>query len=120
MGVNQIPAQIDLNLFSAQAGVAFVLGILAAGLQAWALIDAAITRPDAFVAAGKRTKGFWIAVTGVAAAIGFVFLASPFNIFSLLAIIAAAVYLTDVRPAVKSLRGGNNNRGTHMGPYGPW
>lgn len=112
---------LGLNVGSAQDLVARLLGMLAAGLQVWALVDALITRPDAFVAAGKRTKGFWVGVTGVAAAIGFVFLGNPFNIFSLLAIVAAAIYLTDVRPAVKSLRGrGGRGSGTHMGPYGPW
>lgn len=112
---------LGLDIGSMQSLVALVLGLLAAGMQAWALIDALITRPDAFAAAGKRTKGFWVAITGVAAAIGFVFFADPFNIFSLLAIVAAAIYLTDVRPAVKSMRGrrGRGN-GSHMGPYGPW
>ena len=37
------------------------------------------------------------------------------GIFSILAVIAAAVYIVDVKPAVKGMgRGGNN------GPYGPW
>ncbi|MBA2696825.1 MAG: DUF2516 family protein [Ornithinimicrobium sp.] len=111
---------LDLSIGSLQGLVSLVLGLLAAGLQVWALVDALITRADAFVAAGKRTKGFWVAITGVAAAIGFVFFASPFNIFSLLAIVAAAIYLTDVRPAVKSMRGRRGGNGSHMGPYGPW
>ena len=34
-------------------------------------------------------------------------------------VVAAAVYLVDVRPAVKQV-GGGGSRGTHMGPYGPW
>lgn len=118
--MDYLPAQLGFDLFSAQRGVGMFLGALAFAMQAWALIDCAITRPDAFVAAGKRTKGFWLAITGVSALIGFYFVLAPFGIFALLAIVAAAVYLTDVRPAVKSLRGGNNNRGTHMGPYGPW
>ena len=118
--MSNLPAQVDLNLFTAQAGIGLLLGVLAFAMQAWAFVDAAITRPDAFVAAGKRTKKFWLAVTGVSMLIGFYFVLAPFGIFALLAIVAAAVYLADVRPAVKSLRGGNNNRGTHMGPYGPW
>lgn len=110
-----------MTIGSLQGLVLLALGLLAAGVQVWALIDAVTTRPDAFPAAGKRTKGFWLAITGVAAAIGFVTFTNPLNIFSLLAIIAAAVYLTDVRPAVRSLRGGGGRgNGTHMGPYGPW
>lgn len=103
-----------------QSLISLALGVVALVLQAWAFADAVTTRADAFAAAGKRTKGLWAAITGVAALIGFVFVFNPFNIFSLLAIVAAAVYLTDVRPAVKSLRGRGNNRGGHMGPYGPW
>ncbi|WP_153396161.1 DUF2516 family protein [Ornithinicoccus halotolerans] len=102
----------------AQGLVSLVLGVAALVIQAWALLDAATTRSEAFVAAGKKTKGFWLVLTGVAAAIGFVFFANPFNIFSLAAIIVAAIYLTDVRPAVRAVRGGG--RGSHAGPYGPW
>ncbi len=109
----------DFSLFSAQASVALVLGLAALALELWAAIDAVTTRPDAFVAAGKRTKGFWAAVTGVAALLGFVSFNDPLNLFGLIAFVAAAIYLTDVRPAVRSLRG-RNNRGTQMGPYGPW
>ncbi len=108
-----------MDLFSAQASVALFLGVIALALEVWAVVDAATTRPDAFAAAGKRTKGFWLAVTGVAALLGFVSFTNPLNLFGLIGFVAAAIYLTDVRPAVRSLRGGQNN-GTHMGPYGPW
>ena len=39
------------------------------------------------------------------------------GLFGLAAVVAASVYLADVRPAVKDAgRGGSRN----MGPYGPW
>jgi len=34
---------------------------------------------------------------------------------SVIAFVAAAVYLSDVRPKVKEFR-----QNTHAGPYGPW
>ncbi|MCE0487325.1 DUF2516 family protein [Ornithinimicrobium sediminis] len=108
-----------MNFGSLQGFVLFGLGLLALGITVWALIDAATTRADAFVAAGKRTKGFWVAVTGVAAALVFVTFPNVLSIFGLISLVAAAIYLTDVRPAVRSLRGGSSG-GTHMGPYGPW
>lgn len=108
-----------MTLYTAQAGVALLLGVGALVVQLWALIDAATTRPEAFTAAGKRTKTFWLAVTGVAVLLGFVFVRSPFNLFNLLAIVAAAIYLTDVRPAVRSIRG-RRGGGRNEGPYGPW
>ncbi len=106
-------------LFGAQGYILLFLGVGALAMQAWAVVDAATTRPDAFVAAGKRTKGFWLAITGVATLIGLVTFQNPLNLFGLLAFVAAAIYLADVRPAVKSMRG-RNNPGSHMGPYGPW
>jgi hypothetical protein len=37
---------------------------------------------------------------------------------AIVAFVASAVYLTDVRPKVKEFRGGSGT--TRMGPYGPW
>lgn len=105
-------------LLSAQNTVTLVLGIAAFALMAWALIDCLRVRADAFPAAGKRTKQFWLILTGVATAIGFVSIFGPLNIFNLAAVIAAAVYHTDVKPAVRSVQG--RGGGSHMGPYGPW
>ena len=40
------------------------------------------------------------------------------QILPVAAFVAAAVYMTDVRPAVKDYRTGASR--THSGPYGPW
>ncbi|HEY6797002.1 MAG TPA: DUF2516 family protein [Kineosporiaceae bacterium] len=104
--------------------VVMALAVLAFGLEVYALVDAARTRQDAFVAAGKQTKTLWLTVLGVGAALGFIAL-PPYNIlpiYTLLpiaAVVAAAVYLTDVRPAVRQIRGGGGS-GRNAGPYGPW
>lgn len=108
-----------MNLFAVQGYVALALGIAALGLQAFALVHALATRPDAFIAAGKRTKGFWLAVTGVATAIGFVSMDTPLNIFNLVAVVGASVYLVDVRPAVQAVQGRGGGR-SNYGPYGPY
>ncbi len=100
-----------------QSWVLLILGAGALGLEAFAVVDALRRRPDAFVAAGKRTKQFWTILLGVAAAIGFVTLFSPLNFFGLLAVVAGAVYLADVRPALDQVQGKGGQR---MGPYGPW
>ena len=99
------------------------LGLAAFAVEAWAFIDA-ITRPSqAFVAAGKLTKPLWLIITGVATAIGLGTAASGsfavIGILSVIAFVAAAIYLTDVRPKVRDFRGGTGT-GTRMGPYGPW
>lgn len=107
------------TFFEVQQWVGLALGAIALGIQLWAFIDALLTRSDAFVAAGKRTKPFWLAITGVASAIGLVHLTQPFGMFNLIAIVAAMVYLTDVRPAVAGLRR-RGRGGAARGPYGPW
>lgn len=107
-------------IYTAQDLLMTVIGVGVLAMMVWALVDAARTRPDAFVAAGKRTKTFWLLVTGAATAVGFIFMFSPFNIFNLVAIVAAGVYHADVRPALRSVQQRGGGSGSHMGPYGPW
>jgi predicted cobalt transporter CbtA len=98
-----------------------VLAVAALGFEGFAFIDA-IRRPSqAFIAASKQTKPLWLVITGVATAIGLgtaAYGSAPIGILAVAAFVAAAVYLTDVRPKVKNFRGGGT--GTRMGPYGPW
>lgn len=106
-------------IYEAQNLLQVVVGVAVFAMMLWALIDCARTRADAFVAASKRTKQFWLLFTGGAALIGFIFMFNPFSIFNVIAVVAAGVYLADVRPAVKSVQGRGGST-THMGPYGPW
>ena len=96
-----------------------VLAIAALCVEVWAFVDA-IRRPGpAFVAAGKQTKPIWLIILGVAVVVGLGSSAlGGFTLISLLplaAFVAAAIYLTDVRPKVREFRGGASS-----GPYGPW
>ncbi len=86
--------------------VVFVLywGVLA--LTVWAFVDALIRPANGFVAAGKLTKPGWAAITGLATLI--IFWQGPMSFLGLPAVIAAVVYLVDVRPAVRGLRRGNS------------
>jgi uncharacterized protein DUF2516 len=107
------------GLFTAQGIVTLLLGVAAFALEVFALVDAVRHRPDAFVAAGKRTKQFWSIILGVAVLLGFVSIGSSLTFsIGLIAVVAAAVYLADVRPALRQVSGGRG--GQHMGPYGPW
>jgi uncharacterized protein DUF2516 len=113
---NNWSAFTPLNyFFEALALAAFVV-------EAWALIDAA-TRPSrAYVAAGKQTKPLWLIILGVSTAVGLGYAAyvknlSVIQILPVAAFIAAAVYLTDVRPKVKQMGSGGSSS---SGPYGPW
>ncbi len=101
---------------TAQSLILLGLGLVAFAVELFALVDALRRRPDAFVAAGKRTKTFWLVILAVAALLGFVLVLNPLGIFGLIAVVAAAIYLADVRPALDQVTG----RGGRSGPYGPW
>jgi len=103
-------------LASLQQYIVLGLSAVALGVEVWALIDCLRRRPDAFVAAGKRTKQFWMLITGLAVLLGFVALGGV-GFLAIIAIVAAGVYLADVKPALDQVMG--RGSGT-QGPYGPW
>ena len=77
----------------------------ALALTLWAFVDALIRPANGFVAMGKLTKPAWLGITALAAVL--VYLMTPMSLFGLPAVIAAVVYLADVRPAVRGLHRGN-------------
>ncbi|MFI1970184.1 hypothetical protein BLA24_12790 [Streptomyces cinnamoneus] len=87
-----------------------------------AFIDAALHREDAYRAADKNTKGFWLIILGLAAAVNLFF--GILSFLPILGLIATIVYMVDVRPALRqaSGRGGRGRRGgsSSDGPYGPY
>ena len=97
-----------------------VLSIAALCVEVWAFVDAVRRPTAAFPAAGKQTKPIWLVILGVAAVIGLwsSTLGGPnlVSLFPIIAFVAAAIYLTDVRPKVKEFKGGSSANG----PYGPW
>lgn len=107
------------SLIQLQGYVAVVLGVVLFAMEIFAFVDCLRQRADAFPAAGKQTKVIWLALTGAAAVIGFLSVLNPLQIFGLLAVVAAGVYLAGVRPALRQVigRAKDNNP---SGPYGPW
>jgi len=92
-----------------------LLGLALLGLKAFALIDAAIRPGNAYAAADKLQKNFWLIVLGLAV-VWNIISPSPIGIINLIGLVAAIVYLVDVRPAVRAIGRG----GPQTGPYGPW
>ena len=78
---------------AAQA-VSFVMGV-------WALIDSLMRPAEHYAAAGKNTKRFWNLVNAVGTVV--VGLLGAASMFGLLGVVASAVYLVDVRPALQAL-----------------
>ena len=98
-----------------------ILAIAALVTEVWALVDAVRRPKGAFPAAGKQTKPLWLIILGVAVVIGLYLgvLSGGFGAVGILpiaAFVAAAIYLTDVRPKVREFRGNSSS----SGPYGPW
>lgn len=101
------------------------LAVAILGFKLFALLDAATRPDDAYRAADKKTKGFWLAVLGIAFGLDMLFGANfLYSFLTLGGLVAAIVYMVDVRPAIRELTdrrgGGNNNDRRNMGPYGPW
>ena len=99
---------------TAQAMVLLVLNVGAFVLAAFALIDAVRRPAAAFEYAGKRTKTFWALLLGVATALAFVSIGGSIGLLVIVSVVAAGVYLADVRPAVRTY-GGGRGRGTSRG-----
>jgi O-antigen/teichoic acid export membrane protein len=107
--------------FVALAMAAFVI-------EAWAFVDAIIRPKAAFAsaatmgdnAAQRLTKPIWLIILGVAFVIGLYSAAygGAVGFLSVLAFVAAAVYLAGVRPKVREY--GKRGSRSSSGPYGPW
>ena len=88
-----------------QSAVLMVLGVAAVACELFAFVDALRHPEGAYAAAGKRTRTFWLLLTGIGLLLGIVTVFTPLNLFALLGFVAAAVYLADVRPALRQVRG---------------
>ncbi len=106
------------GVLTLQGIVLFALALAAFLLQLVALVDAVRRKSAAFPAAGKLTKTIWLSILAVATAIGFVSLSYTMALLflNMIGVVAAAVYLVDVKPAVARFSG----RGGSSGPYGSW
>ena len=87
------------------------LALVVAGLAVWAFVDCLTKAPVQFQRAFKRTKGFWLALTGgsLAFTVFTLMLLRPSLFVLLIAGTAVGVYLAEVRPAVGLESKGPNN-----------
>ena len=97
-------------IFSAAQGlIVVVLGLLFAVVKVWAFLDC-LRRPTAgFPAVGRLNKTFWLIISGIAAltGIGFWFI-NPVGLIGIAGLVAALVYLFDVRPRLIEITGGGS------------
>jgi hypothetical protein len=102
----------------------WALAVAALIIEVWAFGDVLRRPPGAFPAVNKQTKPLWMIILGVAAAIGLYSATygsqgglGVISILPVAAFVAAAIYMTDVRPKVREFGKGG---GSSQGPYGPW
>ncbi|MFB0620925.1 DUF2516 family protein [Streptomyces sp. AGS-58] len=106
------------------AGFMGILKIVLMALAAFGLFDAAFRREDAFRAADKQNKVFWLIILGIALVVSYLF--TILSILPIAGAVAAIVYLVDVRPALQQVGGGRRGWGrrgggsSSDGPYGPY
>lgn len=87
-----------------------------------ALVMAGLARDDAYRAANKQSKVFWLVILGVTVAVN---LLVPMLFLQIAGLIATIVFFVDVRPALQQVsgggRGGRRGGGSSSdGPYGPY
>ena len=108
--------------FISAAGWAWFLSqVIAGALAVWAFLDTLRRPAEHFAAADKRSKNFWLALNALGLVMFLISLipliqtlrdllstgvstSSGFSMLMLLAVVANAVYLADVRPALDYYR----------------
>jgi hypothetical protein len=101
-------------LFYAQVAsyIALVTLVLAVVFEVIALVNCLTQRADAFPVVGPLSKNGWLAILGGSVLLTLLCGVSgrgPFSIFALAAITASAVYMLDVRPALRDATNGSGN-----------
>lgn len=96
-----------------------VVSLVFLGLAVLSLVFAALAREDAYRAADKQTKKFWLILLGINLLIN---LLVPMLFLQIAGLVAAIVFMVDVRPALREITGGGRRRGgsSSDGPYGPY
>lgn len=107
-------------LLSGFSSFLWLLNMAMLVLAVVALFLSATARGDAYRAADKQTKKFWLIVLGITVAVN---LLVPMLFLQIAGLVATIVFMVDVRPAVKQISGGGGgSRGgsSSDGPYGPY
>lgn len=91
-----------MDLLGVPSTVSWVVYFALLAIKLFAFVSSLLYSADHYRAAGKWTKGGWVAVTGIAALLQGAWFVPTF--VNLALTIASLVYLADVRPALAGLR----------------
>ena len=91
-----------MGIFAAEGYIQLLAYFAALATAIFAFVNSLLYSSQAYEAAGKLTKTTWCTILGLGVVLQFV----PIGLFiiQLALLIAALVYLADVRPALGSLR----------------
>jgi uncharacterized protein DUF2516 len=89
--------------YSIESTVALVLWFVLLAVKLFALIDALFHSDQAYVAADKQNKAFWLLLLVIFLALH-ILIPSPIQVLNLIGTVAAFVYLADVRPTLRSMK----------------
>lgn len=100
-----------------QSFVLLVLGIGSLLLTGFAVFDAMRRKGTLFPHVGRLTKPVWLGILAAAFLISIVSLGytSTLGLLNVIGVVAAGVYLAEVRPKLRQIDGGGNT-----GPYGSY
>lgn len=86
--------------------IGLLLTVFTLVLELVALVHCAIQRSDAFRAVGTLSKLVWLLLIGGSTLLTLLLGASPLGVIGLVGLVAASVYLLDVKPGLRDLRSG--------------
>jgi len=100
-----------------QSFVLLILGIGSLVLTGFAAFDALRRKGTLFPHVGRLTKPVWLGILGVAFLISIVSFGytSTLGILNVVGVVAAGVYLAEIRPKLRQIEGNGNT-----GPYGSY
>jgi hypothetical protein len=90
-------------------GVTYLLDVVCLIIELFAFVNCLTQRADAFQVVGRIPKGGWIAMTLGAVLVTLLFGSIQGSFIGLLAVVVAAVYLLDVRPALRDATDGRGS-----------
>lgn len=110
---------VGIVLLTAFGGFLSLIFLAMLVLAVVALVMAAVAREDAYRAADKQNKMFWLIILGITVAVN---LLVPIIFLQIAGLVATIVFFVDVRPALRQVSGGGRGRGgsSSDGPYGPY
>ena len=93
-----------MDLFALPGLIMLSISLVMFVVQAFAFIDATRHRPDAYPAIDRGSKTGWLIGLGLGVVAHMLFW-HPLSILNLVGIVAALIYVLDVRPSLLSITG---------------